>query len=355
LLLSDDERAVLERWTRRASSAQALALRARIVLACAGPEVPPVVAVARELRVSADTVRKWRRRFLAERLDGLVDEPRPGRPPTISVDQVEAVVVTTLEEIPKNATHWSRKSMAEHSGLSKSTVGRIWRKFQLKPHLTDTFKLSTDPLFVEKVYDVVGLYFDPPEGAVVLSVDEKSQIQALDRSQPVLPIMPGMPERRTHDYVRNGLTTLFAAFDVATGEVISALHRRHRAAEFRKFLIRIDKEVPAHLEVHLICDNYGTHKTPAIRTWLSKHPRFHMHFTPTGSSWINQVERWFGFLADQMIRRGAHKNVQALEADIRRWVKNWNEDPKPFIWTKTAEEILASLARFCRRISGAGH
>jgi transposase/transposase-like protein len=355
LLLSDEERVVLQKWSRRATSAQALALRARIVLACAGPEVPPIVVVARELRVAADTVRKWRRRFLAERLDGLADEPRPGRPPTIGVDQVEAVVVTTLEEIPKNATHWSRKSMAEHSGLSKSTVGRIWRKFQLKPHLTDTFKLSTDPLFVEKVYDVVGLYFNPPEGAVVLSVDEKSQIQALDRSQPVLPIMPGMPERRTHDYVRNGLTTLFAAFDVATGEVISSLHRRHRAAEFKKFLIKIDKEVPAHLQIHLICDNYGTHKTPAIRMWLAKHPRFHMHFTPTGSSWINQVERWFGFLADQKIRRGAHKNVQTLEADIRAWVKDWNADPKPFIWTKTAEEILESLAQFCRRISGAGH
>ncbi|WP_327241044.1 IS630 family transposase [Streptomyces sp. NBC_01318] len=317
LLLSVEERAELERWTRRATSAQALALRARIVLACAGPEVPPIVAVARDLRVAADTVRKWRRRFLAERLEGLVDEPRPGRPPTISVDQVE--------------------------------------QFQLKPHLADTFKLSTDPLFVEKVYDVVGLYFNPPEGAVVLSVDEKSQIQALDRSQPVLPMMPGMPERRTHDYVRNGLTALFAAFDVATGEVVTALHCRHRAVEFKKFLIRIDKEVPAHLQVHLIVDNYGTHKTPGIRAWLAKRPRFELHFTPTGSSWINQVERWFGYLAHQMIRRGAHKNIQALEADIRAWVKDWNEDPKPFIWTKTAEEILDSLARFCRRISGAGH
>ncbi len=290
---------MLERWTRRATSSQALALRARIVLACAGPEVPPIVSVARELGVAADTVRKWRRRFIAARLDGLVDEPRPGRPPTISVDQVEAVVVTTLEQIPKNATHWSRKSMAEHSGLSKSTVGRIWRKFQLKPHLVDTFKLSKDPQFIEKVRDVVGLYLAPPEHALVLCVDEKTQIQALDRSAPVLPMMPGMPERRTHDYVRGGVTTLFAALNTATGEVIGQIHRRHRAVEFKKFLIRIDKEVPAHLQVHLIVDNYGTHKTPAIRTWLAKHPRFHMHFTPTGSSWINQVERWFGFLADR--------------------------------------------------------
>lgn len=256
LLLSVHERTELERWTRRATSAQALALRSRIVLACAGPQGPPIIGVARELGITADTVRKWRRRFLAERLDGLVDEPRPGRPPTIAVEKVEAVVVATLEEIPKNATHWSRSSMADRSGLSKSTVGRIWRKFQLKPHLTDTFKLSTDPLFIEKVYDVVGLYFNPPEGAVVLSVDEKSQIQALDRSQPVLPIMPGMPERRTHDYLRNGLTTLFAAFDVTNGQVISSLHRRHRAQEFKKFLIKIDREVP---DIHLICDNYGTH------------------------------------------------------------------------------------------------
>ncbi|MFD5566374.1 IS630 family transposase [Kitasatospora griseola] len=355
LLLTDEERAALERWSRRAKSAQALALRARIVLACSGPDVPSIVGVARELGIVADTVRKWRRRFLADRLDGLIDEPRPGRPPTISVEEVEAVVVATLEEIPKNATHWSRRSMADHSGLSRSTVGRIWRKFQLKPHLASTFKLSTDPLFVEKVYDVVGLYFNPPEGAVVLSVDEKSQIQALDRSQPVLPMMPGMPERRTHDYVRNGLTTLFAAFDVGNGKVISSLHRRHRAQEFKKFLVKIDREVPQSLDIHLICDNYGTHKTPAIRAWLERHPRFHLHFTPTGSSWINQVERWFGFLSDQLIRRGAHKNVQALEADIRTWIKNWNEDPRPFTWTKSAEEILESLARFCQRISGAGH
>jgi transposase-like protein/transposase len=351
LLLSDDERAVLERWTRRSSSAQALALRARIVLACAGPQVPPIVAVARELRVAAGTVRKWRRRFLSERLDGLVDEPRPGRPPTISVDQVEAVVVTTLEEIPKNATHWSRRSMAEHSGLSKSTVGRIWRRFQLKPHLTDTFKLSTDPLFVEKVYDVVGLYFNPPEGAVVLSVDEKSQIQALDRSQPVLPMMPGMPERRTHDYLRHGITSLFAAFNIADGTVISALHRRHRAVEFKKFLITIDKAVPAGLDVHLVCDNYATHNTAEIRTWLSKHPRFHVHFTPTGSSWMNQVERWFGLLTDKLIRRGVHTSVKALEDDITAWIDTWNENPRPFTWTKTADEILNSLADYLTKVT----
>ena len=355
MLLSEEELSTLVGWVRRRKSSQALASRSRIVLACAGDDVPPVVAVARDLRVAPDTVRKWRRRFLAERLDGLLDEPRSGRPPTIGVEEVEAVVVATLEEIPAGATHWSRASMAERSGLSRSTIGRIWKKFQLKPHRSETFKLSTDPLFVDKVHDVVGLYFNPPEGAVVLSVDEKSQIQALDRSQPVLPMMPGMPERRTHDYVRNGLTTLFAAFDVATGEVISSLHRRHRATEFKKFLLRIDKQVPAHLDIHLICDNYGTHKTPAIRAWLERHPRFHMHFTPTNSSWINQVERWFGFLTDQMIRRGAHKNIQALEADIRAWIKNWNQNPTPFTWTKTATEILDSLTRFCQRISGAGH
>ncbi|ROP33919.1 DDE superfamily endonuclease [Couchioplanes caeruleus] len=256
---------------------------------------------------------------------------------------------------PRNATHWSRASMAEKSGLSKSTIGRIWRDFGLKPHRAETFKLSTDPQFIEKVVDVVGLYHHPPERAVVLCVDEKSQIQALNRSQPVLPMMPGMPERRTHDYHRNGITSLFAAFDTADGTVISELHRQHRATEFKQFLITIDKTVPADLDVHLICDNYGTHKTPAIRAWLTKHPRFHMHFTPTGSSWINQVERWFGFLADQKIRRGTHNSVQALEADIRSWIADWNSNPRPFIWTKTAEEILESLTRFCRRISGAAH
>ncbi|MFV2110597.1 IS630 family transposase, partial [Micromonospora sp. LOL_015] len=289
LTLTDEERATLTRWSRRATSSQVLAMRSRIILACA--EGASNTDVAASLGVHLSTVGKWRRRFLKLRLDGLVDEERPGRPPSISLDRVEDVVVATLAQTPRNATHWSRGSMADRSGLSKSTIGRIWRDFGLKPHRADTFKLSTDPLFIEKVVDVVGLYHNPPERAVVLCVDEKSQVQALDRSQPVLSMMPGMPERRTHDYARNGVTSLFAAFNIADGTVISELHRRHRAVEFRKFLITIDRTVPAELDVHLVCDNYGTHKTPAVRAWLAKHPRFHMHFTPTGSSWINQVVR----------------------------------------------------------------
>ena len=365
LTLSGDEQATLQRWARRAKSSQALALRANIILTCAqGHDNKETAAL---LRCHETTVGKWRKRFIDKRLDGLADEPRPGHEPTITDEQVEKVVVDTLEETPDDATHWSRASMAKRSGLSRSTIGRIWKAFGLKPHLADTFKLSSDPLFVEKVYDVVGLYLNPPEHAVVLCADEKSQVQALDRSQPVLPMMPGMPEKRTHDYVRHGTVDLFAAFDIATGLVIAKTYKSHRAREWIKFLEEIDKQVPQlaepdehggepHvLQIHIIADNYATHKTPAVQEWLAKHPRFHVHFTPTSSSWLNQVERWFGLLTGKLLRRGVHKSVRQLEKDILAWVDNWNEDPKPFIWTKSAEEILESLGRLLRRIKDPGH
>jgi len=353
LELAEGERDQLLRWSRRATSAQSLALRSRIVLACAdGLDNKQVAA---KLGIVPATVGKWRRRFVERRMDGLLDEPRPGGPRSISDEQIEAVIVATLERTPKDATHWSRASMAAETGLSRSTIGRIWREFRLKPHLVETFKLSSDPLFIEKVRDVVGLYLDPPERALVLCVDEKSGIQALDRSAPVLPMMPGMPERRTHDYVRSGTTTLFAALDVASGQVIGSLHRRHRALEFRKFLTKIDTEVPDELDVHLVCDNLSTHKTPAIMRWLDAHPRFHLHFTPTSSSWLNQVERWFGLLTDKQLRRGAHKSLPALEKDIRTWVITWNENPRPFVWLKTADEIFERLNTYLQRIPGAGH
>jgi transposase len=354
LELTTEEREQLQRWARRRKSAQALALRSRIVLGCADGLDNKQVA-ARE-GVAAATVGKWRSRFVELRLDGLADDPRPGRPASITAKQVEDVVVATLESTPQNATHWSRAKMAERSGLSASSIGRIWRAFDLKPHRAEQgFKLSNDPLFVDKVFDIVGLYLNPPEAAVVLSVDEKSQVQALARSQPAFPMMPGMPEKRTHDYVRHGVTSLFAAFNVADGTVISSLHRRHRTVEFKKFLAKIDAEVPAELDVHVVADNYGTHKSPAVKTWLAAHPRFHLHYTPTYSSWLNQVERWFAYLTDDLLRRGDHRSVQALEKDIRAWVKAWNQNPKPFIWTKTAEQILESLSRLLQRINGGRH
>jgi transposase len=351
--LTNEERETLVRWSRRAKSSQALAQRCRIVLGCADGKSNQEVAA--QLGIWPQTVGKWRRRFVQRRMEGLVDEPRPGAPRKITDEQVEEVIVATLEGQPNDATHWSRASMAAQSGMSKSTIGRIWKTFGLKPHLVDTFKLSNDPQFIDKVRDVVGLYLDPPEKALVLCVDEKSQIQALDRSAPVLPMMPGMPERRTHDYIRHGITTLFAALDVATGKVIGSIHRRHRAVEFKKFLAKLDHEVPADLDVYLICDNYSTHKAPTITTWLAAHPRFHMHFTPTYSSWLNQVERWFGLLTDKRLRRSAHKSLHALETDIRDWITTWNDNPKPFTWTKTADQILERLTSYLQRIPGAGH
>jgi len=353
LELTDVEREQLESWARRRKSAQSLAQRSRIVLACGEGESNQAVA-ARE-RVAPQTVGKWRRRFVERRLDGLVDEPRPGRPRTISDEQVEAVIVKTLEETPKHATHWSTRSMAKQSGLTQTAVSQIWRAFGLQPHRSESFKLSKDPLFVDKVKDVVALYLDPPERAVVLCVDEKSQIQALDRAAPIMPMRPGVPERQTHDYKRAGTTSLFAALDVASGKVIGSLHARHRAVEFKKFLIEIDRQVPAELDVHLVLDNYATHKTPAVKRWLAAHPRFVLHFTPTSASWLNLVERWFGELTTKKLKRGTHRTVGALNTDIRSWIAGWNENPRPYVWTKTSEQILESLAAYCQRINHSGH
>jgi len=347
--LTDDERAQLQSWTRRRTTAQALAQRARVVLECAAGQSNR--DVARTLHIDEDTVGKWRQRFVAKRVDGLLDEPRPGAPRTITDAQVERVVTLTLETAPRDATHWSTRAMAARCGLSQSAVGRIWRAFGLQPHRTETFKLSKDPLFIDKVRDIVGLYLAPPDRALVLCVDEKSQIQALDRSQPLLPMRPGQVERRTHDYVRHGTTSLFAALDVKTGEVIGRCHRRHRAVEFRTFLDTIEAAVPEDLDVHLVVDNYATHKTPLIRRWLAKRPRYHMHFTPTGASWLNQVERWFATLTQKQIRRGVHRSTRALETAIKEYIAIANETPRPFAWTKSADDILASVERFCRRTS----
>ncbi len=347
ITLTQEERSVLESYVRRKKTAQALATRARIVLRCAEGGHDGIVA--EELGVSRGAVGRWRRRFARLRLQGLHDEPRPGAPRTITDDKVERVVIETLESTPKGATHWSTRDMAKRSGLSHSSIGRIWRAFGLKPHRSETFQLSNDPLFVDKVRDIVGLYMDPPENAVVLCVDEKSQVQALNRSQPVLPMLPARPELQTHTYVRHGTTALFAALDVATGHVIGKCRRRHRATEFLKFLQQIDASVPAHLDVHVVLDNLSTHKTPAVHRWLLRHPRFHVHFTPTYSSWLNQVERWFALLEQKQLKRGSHRSTAELEAAIYEFIETSNDDPRPFAWTKSADEILANLKRFCVR------
>ena len=343
--LDATERSELTSLASRRSTAQALALRARIVLACAEGGQNKVIAA--RLEVDPETVGKWRRRFIDRRLEGLYDEPRSGAPRSIDDERIEAVIVRTLESLPPNATHWSSRSMAKASGVSISTVQRIWHAFGLRPHRLETFKLSTDPDFVAKVRDVVGLYVSPPEHAIVLCVDEKSQIQALDRSQPLLPMRPGQPARRSHDYKRHGVTSLFAALDIATGQVIGQCFPHHRAAEFRKFLDEIQANVPDDLDIHLVMDNYATHKTQMIRDWLAKRPRWHVHLTPTSSSWLNQVERFFALLTDRKIRRGVHRSVAELQADITSFIDQHNADPKPFRWTKSADDILASIERFC--------
>jgi transposase len=354
LTLTPADREVLERWTRRRTTAQALARRARIVLACAEPGATNS-GVARALRVSRPTVLTWRRRFAARGPDGLLDEPRPGAPRTITDADVERVITLTLETPPPDATHWSTRRLAAAAGMSQTAVSRIWRAFALQPHRAEAFKLSTDPLFIEKVRDIVGLYLNPPDRALVLCVDEKPQIQAKAPTAPVLPLRPGQAERRTHDYVRHGTTDLFAALDVQAGRVIGACRPRHRSLEFRTFLDQIDADVPAGLDVHLILDNAATHKTRLIRDWLAKRPRYHVHFTPTSASWLNLVESWFALLTARQLKRGAFRSTGELEEAIRRYIAATNAAPKPFVWTKSADEILASVARFCQRTSNSIH
>ena len=347
LILTAEEHDRLQSLAHRARSQPALARRARVVLACA--EGLSNKAVARKTRTSLGMVGKWRARFLKARLEGLYDEPRPGAPREVSDAEVERVVIQTLESTPRGQTHWSTRGLAKATGLSRMTISRIWRAFGLQPHRTDTFKLSPDPLLIEKVRDIVGLYMNPPDHALVFCVDEKSQIQALDRTQPLLPLRPGQLERRTHDYKRHGTTSLFAALELKTSKVIAQLHRRHRSLEFRQFLDVIEAQVPAGLEVHIIVDNYGTHKTALIRKWFVKRPHFHVHFTPTYGSWINLVERFFALLTEKQIRRGIHRSTRELEQAIRHYLEIYNGTAKPFVWTKTADQILASIARYAQR------
>jgi transposase len=352
--LSAPDRATLEGWSRRRKTAQALAMRARIVLACAEPGTTNG-AVAQTLGVSRPTVATWRKRFAERGPDGLLDEPRPGAPRRITDEQVERAVVTTLQSTPSDATHWSTRSLAKAVGLSQSAVVRIWHAFALQPHCSETFKLSRDPLFVDKVRDIVGLYMNPPDRAMVLCVDEKPQIQAIERTAPVLPMRPGQVERQTHDYIRHGTTDLFAALDLKTGSVIGRCRKRHRAVEFRAFLDQIDRSVPSELDVHIVLDNAATHKAPPIQRWLARRPRYHLPFTPTSGSWLNLVEAWFALLSARQLRRGVFRSTRSLEQTIRRYITATNDNPKPFIWTKSAEDILASIQRFCQRTSNSGH
>jgi transposase len=351
--LGEQDRVTLQGWADRRKTAQALAKRARIILQAAAGHNSTAIAGA--LKLDLNTVLKWRRRFVERGVDGLLDEPRPGQPRKLSDAQVEDVIRRTLESKPAGATHWSTRSMAQATGLNQTAVSRIWRAFALQPHRSESFKLSKDPLFIDKVRDIVGLYMNPPDRALVLCVDEKSQIQALERTSPLLPLRPGQAERRAHDYKRHGTTSLFAALDTRTGAVLGKTFRRHRAQEFRQFLDLIDQNVPTELEVHLILDNSSTHKTLAIRRWLVKRPRFHVHFTPTSSSWLNMVERWFAALTDKQLRRHSFRSTRQLEQAIREFLAVHNAQPKPFVWTKTADDILNSIARCCRRINDSGH
>lgn len=351
--IQDGDKAMLEAWSRRPKTAQALATRARIVLLAAAGQTSS--AIAAELKVHLQTVSKWRGRFVGRGLDGLLDEPRPGQPRKLTDSQIESVITKTLESKPAGATHWSTRTLAQATGLNQTAISRIWRAFALQPHRSENFKLSKDPLFIDKVRDIVGLYMNPPDRAMVFCVDEKSQIQALERTAPLLPLRPGQAERRAHDYKRHGTTSLFAALDTRTGRVLGKTFRRHRAKEFRQFLDLIEDNVPADLDVHLILDNSSTHKTAAIQRWLVKRPRYHLHFTPTSSSWLNLVERWFAALTDKQLRRNSFYSTRQLEQAIREFLAVHNAQPKPFVWTKSADDILNSIARFCRRTNDSEH
>ena len=353
LNVTSAEKEKLTMLARRPTSAQAIAMRARIVLACA--EGLTNSATAKKLHITGATVCKWRERFRVSRLEGLLDEPRPGAPRSITDAQVEEVITKTLESMPGNSTHWSTRLMAKKTGLSQTAIVRIWRAFGLQPHRVENFKFSKDPQFVEKVRDIVGLYLNPPDRAIVLCVDEKSQVQALNRTQPILPLAPGVPARQSHDYERHGVTSLFAALDVACGVPISSCYRRHRHQEFLRFLNDIDANLPGGFDVHLVMDNYGTHKVTKVRTWLARHPRYHVHFTPTSGSWLNLVERLFAEVTERCVRRGSHTAVRALEKAMLDYLDQRNKDPKPFVWKADADLILGKVERLSKRISDSGH